>query len=96
MPPSRADLQAELVDRFCAGTGSYDIALSNPVVCQVTGRCPTLLSSMTSAECQAALNALDAKAQAKADARELAQKNELLRLSGRYGVLMADDTPKGV
>ena len=100
MPPSREDLQAELLDRFYAGPvmGGGQTLTGNPTVCGVTGRHPTVVQSMTEDECRAALDALDtlqtkrlAKAQAEAEARQKAIDNERLRQSGRYGCLMADD-----
>lgn len=102
------NLQSVVLSRF-----SWDISsnmppwgdsarLYNATVCQVTGRSPTVVESMTDDECQTVLDALNAKAEteiaAKAaaqreakEAREKALANERLRQSGRYGFLMADD-----
>ncbi|MEE8384461.1 MAG: hypothetical protein V3S01_00905 [Dehalococcoidia bacterium] len=96
------DLQCDLVDRLGAaysyGTGEGPIHCFRPDVCRITGRSPTVVQSMTDAECQAVFDHFDGQAEARETARREAQQareraaaNERLRQSGRYGILMADD-----
>jgi hypothetical protein len=84
------DLQVDVLDRLAIDgwDGREPVYCGNLLVCHVTGRCPTIIQTMTDDECQKVLALWDHHAEVERARRERAQKIERLHRAGRWGRLM--------
>jgi hypothetical protein len=84
------DLQLDVLDRLAIDgwDGREPVYCGNMLVCHVTGRCPTIIQSMTDAECRTVLALWDHGARMEEQRRERAQKIERLHRAGRWGRVM--------